>query len=289
MALAFLAAVPASARCGAWVQKQDSYYFKVSASYLSSTKELNSDGDEVRILSGDSLLTDTSYRDASVALYLEYGITGRLTAVASLPFKVLQSRRTELSTVPGLMREVEAENGGLSDASLGLRYPLATAPVPVAVQGTVKIPLGYDRQPDNGGPPLGSSRVDVEGRLLAGLSRYPFPGYLTGGVGYRVKTGDLDDELVFSVEAGASWKRVSGRVGLDGLYSTTDPPDLSRSDDGRISSTVNIANQDILKVTPGLELSLHDEISVVAEAFHMLAGRNTVAGTTYAIGVVYRQ
>lgn len=284
-----VACLPADGLAGAWLQKRDSYYFKVSASYLSSTKELNFHGDEVEILSGDTLLTDTSYRDVGVSLYLEYGLDDRLTVVGTLPFKVLTSRRTEVSRVAGLDREVEAVNGGFGDLSLGLRYPLLTGSLPVSVQGAVKLPLGYDNRPENGGPPLGSGRVDLEGLLLAGLSLYPFPGYVTGGAGYRVKTGDLDDEVIFSVEAGAEWRRLMARVGIDGLYSTSDPPNLAASGGGRVSSAVIVTNQDILKLTPGLSYSLSDEVSFVAEAFHILSGKNTVTGTTYSLGIVYRQ
>jgi hypothetical protein len=284
-----VACLPVDALAGAWLQKRDSYYFKVSASYLSSTKELNFDGDEVDILSGDTLLTDTSYRDAGVSLYLEYGVTDHLTFVGTLPFKVLRSRRTEVLSVAGIERPVEAVNGGLSDLSLGLRYPLRTGPLPVSVQGAVKLPLGYDNRPENGGPPLGSGRVDLEGLLLVGLSLYPFPGYMTGGAGYRVKTGNLDDEVIFSVEAGASWRRFMGRVGLDGLYSTSNPPNLAASGGGPVSSAVAVTNQDILKLTPGLSFSFSEEVSFVAEAFHILSGKNTVTGTTYSLGVVYRQ
>jgi len=280
---------PADVLAGAWLQKKDSYYFKVSASYLSSTRELNFDGNEVDILSGDTLLTDTSYRDVGVSLYLEYGLGDRLTVVGTLPFKVLTSRRNEVLSAAGLERPVEAVNGGLSDLSLGLRYPLRTGPLPVSVQGAVRLPLGYDNRPENGGPPLGSGRVDLEGLLLVGLSLYPFPGYMTGGAGYRVKTGDLDDEVVFSVEAGASWRRLMGRVGLDGLYSTSDPPNLAASGGGRVSSAVAVTNQDILKLTPGISFSFSDEVSLVAETFHILSGKNTVTGTTYSLGVVYRQ
>lgn len=286
---ALVAAAAPAAWGGAWVRESQSYYFKISASYLYTEKELNFDGEEVDILSGEELLTNTSYSDLGVNLYLEYGLTERLTAVATLPFKVLTSKRTEVSDVIDLRRDVEAVNGGLSDLALGLRYPLVVAPLPVSVQGDVKLPLGYDNQPANDGPPLGSGRVDLEGHLLAGLSLYPFPGYVTAGAGYRVRTGDLDDELLFNVEAGASWKRVMAKVGLDALYSTGDPPDLQRLDGGRVSSAVVVTNQDIIKLTPAVSFLLNNDIALVLEAFHVIDGKNTVTGTTWAAGVVYQQ
>jgi hypothetical protein len=288
-ALAMLVCGPSAALGGAWVQKKNSYYFKVSSSYLFTEKELNFDGEEVDILSGEDRLTNTSYRDIGATLYLEYGLTDRLTVVGSLPFKVLRSRRTEVNDLIDLTRDIEVVNGGLSDFTLGLKYPLRVTPFPLSVYGAAKLPLGYDRNPANDGPPLGSGRVDLEGSLLAGVSLYPFPGYVTGGVGYRVRTGDLDDEMLFTIETGASWGRLMGRIGLDGLYSTGDPPNLAESEGSQVSSAVVVTNQDILKLAPGVMLSLSDEISLVFEAFHIIDGKNTVTGTTYAAGVVYQQ
>jgi hypothetical protein len=289
LASALVAFAAPAAFSGAWVQKSQSYYFKISASYLYSEKELNFDGDKVDILSGKELLTNTSYSDLGVNVYVEYGLTDRLTLLGVLPFKVLTSKRTEVADVVNLRRQVETINGGLSDLALGLRYPIVVEPFPVSVQGNVKLPLGYDDEPDNNGPPLGSGRADMEAHLLAGVSLYPFPAYVTGGAGYRVRTGDLEDEFLFAVEAGATWKRLMARVGLDGLYSTGNPPDLTRSDTGQVSSAVVITNQDILKLTPALGVLLNTDISLVFEAFHVIDGKNTVAGTTYAVGVVYQQ
>ena len=289
VALTALALWPATALGGAWVQEKSSYYFKISSSYLFTETELNFDGQEVNILSGEDQLTNTSYRDIGAALYVEYGLTDRLTVVGALPFKVLRSRRTEVNDLIDLTRDIEVVNGGLSDLNVGLKYPLRMTPFPLSVYGAAKLPLGYDRRPENEGPPLGSGRVDLEGHLLAGVSLYPFPGYVTGGVGYRARTGDLDDEYLFSIEAGVSWGRLMGRIGLDGLYSTTDPPNLAELDARAVSSAVVVTNQDILKLAPGVTLSLTDEISLVAEAFHIIDGKNTVTGTTYAAGVVYQQ
>ena len=50
-----------------------------------------------------------------------------------------------------------------------------------------------------------------------------------------------------------------------------------------------VTDQDILKLAPAAGLLLTDEISIELEAFHILDGRNTVTGTTWAAGVVFRQ
>jgi hypothetical protein len=283
-------AAATSAHGGAWVQKQDSYYFKVAVSYLDTDRELNFNGDEVDILSGDTLSIDASYRDLTISTYVEYGITDRITVVGTLPFKVLTSRRTQLSDLaPDIRRDIDATTGGLGDLGLGLRYPLLSAPFPVSLQGTVKLPLGYDRSPENMGPPLGSGHVDIEGALLAGVSLYPFPAYLTGGAGYRVRGGDLADEMVFNVEGGVTWRRIMARLGADATLSTADPPDLGQAGDGRASSSVVITEQDVVKITPAVAVLLSNEISLVFEAFHIVDGKNTVTGTTWSAGIAFRQ
>lgn len=274
-----------AAVAGAWVQPRDGYYFKLSTAWLDSGHEFNSDGEKVDILAGDPFVTDASYRDLTVGAYVEYGLTDRLTILGTLPFRVLSSRRTQSIASSSLSRDIDATTAGFGDLSLGARYPLHTGTIPVSVQGSVRVPLGYDRAPENGGPPLGSGRLDAEGRLLAGLSLYPFPGYLTGGVGYRFRGGDIDDELLFEAEAGATWGRISGRIGVSGVYSTGDPPELA----DEATSSVVITDQDILQLIPALGVRINDEISLVVEAFHIVDGRNTVAGTTWSAGVVFQQ
>lgn len=278
------------ALAGAWLRADDSYYFKLSASRLYTESEYDYTGDKVDILSGENLLVDASYRDVSVSAYLEYGLADRLTLIASLPFKVLRARRTELAdTAPDIRRRVDATNGGFSDATVALKTSLLVDPFPVAVQGGLRFPLGYDSSPDNGGPPLGSGHVDVEGHLLAGMSLYPVPAYAAGSIGYRIRTGDLADEILFNVEAGARMRRLGLKIGLDGLYSTTPPPDLAAAGADGGSAAVVVTNQDVLKLTPALAWLASDEISFVVEAFSVIDGRNTVAGTTISAGVVFEQ
>jgi hypothetical protein len=282
-ACAFAAAVPGGAAAGAWPQRPGASYFKIAGAYLYSEHEYDSQGEKVDILASEPFTTDTGYRDVSFTAYLEHGIDARLTLVGSLPFKILTSTRTETTGFADLSRAVEVTNGGLSDLSLGLRYPLQIEPFPVSVQGNVKVPLRYDAQPENGGPPLGSGALDLDLNLLAGASLWPVPGYVGASVGYRLRGGDLADEIVFNVEAGAGWERFAARVTLDGTYSTTRPEPLTES------ATTTVSNQDLLKLLPAIEFNLGAGTAIVSEAYHVLAGRNTVAGTTWALGLVLRR
>lgn len=279
----FVATLAAEVRAGAWIKKGGGYYFKLSGSYLDSETEYDSDGNVVDILSSEPLVTNTSYTEKSLRAYLEYGLSERTTLVGGLPFKVLTSRRTEVTDLVDLIREVEITNAGLGDLALGVRFGLRDAGTVVSVQGDMEIPTGYGSQPTNGGPNLGDGVVNVAGRVLVGASLWPFPGYVTGHGGYRLRGGTLDDEWFFALEAGASASRFLGKFVLDGVYSTSEPPPLDES------STVTVTNKDILKIIAGLSTRVSERFSVDLEIFHVIEGRNTVAGTTYSAGLVFER
>lgn len=273
----------ATATAGAWVKRSGQYYFKISGSYLDSETEFDSNGDEVDILSSNPLVMNTSYTERTLRGYLEYGLGERSTLTGSIPFKILTSRRTEITDLVDLIRDVDITNAGFGDLMLGLRYGLlGDAPV-VSVQGDLEIPTGYDSQPDNGGPNLGDGVVSVAGRALVGVSFWPVPVYATGHAGYRLRGGSLADEWFFAVEAGAAVRRVLGKVVLDGVYSTSEPPPLEES------ATVTVSNKDILKIIAGLGIRLSPRVMVDVELFHVLQGRNTVAGTTWSAGLVFER
>jgi len=277
------AALAPDATAGAWLQAPGAAYLKISGGYLYTEHEYDSEGDKIDILSREPLIQDAGYRDIAFTGYLEYGLADRLTLAASLPFKILTSTRTEITEFADLTRDIDVTNGGFSDLRAGLRYPLQTAPFPLSIQSDVKIPLGYDAHPDNTGPPLGTGKLDLDLGLLAGVSLWPVPGYAGASVGYRFRGGDLADEILFGAEIGAGAGRFAARVVLDGSYSTERPEPL----DG--SSTTTLTNQDVLKLLPAIEFSAAAGTAVVAEAYHVLSGRNTAAGTTWVLGLVHRR
>jgi len=281
-AAAALLILPAGAMAGAWLQKPGGYYLKVLSSYLHTGEEFDSEGHRSPIGSAVPGVSNGSFEDVSVAAYLEYGLSERWTLVGSVPYKYLTSSWTELDGAFQVERDIVANSGGVTDFRVGARYPLKRSGFPVSLQGIVKLPLGYDPTPDiDQVPPLGSGKVDLALALLTGASLWPFPGYVSGFGGYRFR-GGLADEVFFDVEAGAGVWRVFGKVALAGVFSTEAPTDLGTS------TTLTVNNEDILKLIGELNYSISDRFAISAEAFHTLSGRNTVAGTTWAAGVVYR-
>jgi len=271
-----------SAWAGAWLMKPGEYYVKLFASYLYTEEEYDKDGNLIPTRSGVQGITNGSYEEIAVTAYVEYGLSERVTLVGSVPYKMLTSSWTELGGNFQVQRDIEATNRGMTDLRAGVRYPLKTSGFPISVEGIIKLPLGYDPSPDlEQVPPLGSGKVDAGLRLLAGVSLWPFPGYLNGVGGYRFR-GGLADEVFFNVETGVTWWRIFGKVSVDGIFSTEEPEDLGTS------PTLTVNNEDVLKLIAELNYSITGRLALTAEAFHVLAGRNTVAGTTWAAGFIFR-
>jgi hypothetical protein len=277
----------------AWVQPKDGYYFKVSGSVLHTNDEFNFEGDRQPIFAEDLSRRDTSFRDVSITGYLEYGLSNNLTLVATVPFKILTSKDTR--TLAGQpIRRTSATNGGLSDLFVSLRAPIVQGPLAMSLQGGIKLPLGYEKEPDNDGPPLGTGEIDAQIDLHAGHSLYPIPAYVSAGVGYRLRGGELHDEVSYSVEGGYTAGPVFLKLRFDGLQNVTDPPDLAGlivmtplPGGGGVTPTVVVGDQDVFKISPTVSYLFTESFSLTAEAFHTIAGKNTVAGTSFAVGVVY--
>ena len=279
----------------AWLQAVDGYYFKVSASFLSTDEAFDFRGDRTPVFE-DSAKTDTSFRDISFSAYLEYGVTDYLTLVASVPFKIVTSKETSMG-----IRNVRT-NGGLGDLFIAARTPILKNPA-VSVQAGIKVPLGYEQNPDNGGPPLGTGEADAEVQLLYGQSLWPIPAYVSAGAGYRFRGGSgardlatvgaiggLNDEIFYHVEAGYTAGQVFLKLRLDALLNTEDPPDLSPEAQMTASGSpieVVAGDQDIIKLTPGVTYTVGGNVALNVELFHTLSGKNTVTGTAISLGVVY--
>lgn len=296
----FVAAAPVAAAAQAWLQKTDGYYFKLSISYLRSDEQFDFEGNRHPIAADDPAFLDESFRDVSLSAYIEYGLSERFTLVGSLPFKI---STTDNSRVPLAPNDppvpFSLTNGGLSDFWLSLRTGLLQGPTALSVQAGVKTPLGYEDIPDNGGPALGTGEFDAQVDLLFGQSLYPFPAYLGAGVGYRVRGGgDLFDEIVYNIEGGYTYGPMFFKLRFDALQNVKDPPDAAGmavvtpipGGGGALSADQpNARNEDSFKLSPTIAYNISDGLGIAAEAYHAFAGKNTIAGTTWTVAVVFSQ
>lgn len=284
----FILAAWQPARSGAWTQKKNGYYLKFSANYLTTDKERNFTGQKFPIFHERLNFTNATFQEANATLYFEYGLASNLTVIASLPLKSLRAERTELGAPYFESRRISTTTVGFGDLTLAVRYPLFVAPFVASIQSGVRLPMGYDQNPNDGGPPLGSGEVDAEGHLLVGASLYPF--YVTGGIGYRRRGGVYHDEIVYAGEIGWQKGRWLMKVVTEGIENTMAPQDVVGTPivtpipGGQY--TVIIGDQNVTKLNPGLAFQLKPGLAINGELFHIVAGKNTISGTTFSLGLV---
>ncbi len=275
---ALLLAFAGAAWAGPWTRARGTSYSKFTASYLYTTSEYDANGEQVPILTSNPLVQSAAYRDVSLSSYVEYGIRDQLTLVASLPFRILTSRRTELSSDATIEREVDVTNAGLADLWVGLRRALRRGRYPVAIDAGIKAPLGYDRTPDNGGPALGTGYADAEFALSAGYGARHAYGVIRAG--YRVYGGDLDNAAGLAAEMGAHRDPVFVKLELDAWRSSGEILPLD------VSSTTVVPNQDVTTLVAALGMRASEQVSLALETYYVLAGKNVATGTTVALTLI---
>ena len=281
------------ARAGAWVQPHKGYYLKLSAGYLSTTREFNYQGKRLDILAEHPAFEDASFRDLDLTAYLEYGLTARLTLIATLPFKALRSARTARIGGGLVKAREQVHTTGAADLTLSLRHALLVSPVALSLQGGLKLPLGYENTPANKGPPLGTSEPDAEAWMLAGRSLHPWPLYVSAGLGYRRRRGPLHDEFLYAAEVGCTAGRLLFKLALDGRQNTATPPDIfgrtvvtPLPGGGGALPDLVVGDQHIAQLSPALIYTLKPGLALQGEIRHAIAGKNTLSGTAFTLALV---
>ena len=265
-------ALPPESAAGAWTQSHRGYYLKLAALSFTTSDQWDADGKStLRMGSGE-------LSDLGVNAYMEYGVTPRLTVVASLPYK-----RVEDTRAIGQQQEVTVieRAWGLGDLEARLRWSLRTSPVVLSVAAGGKIPLGYGDS-EVTPVPLGTGKLDGDVRLLAGRSFHPLPLYTTGEIGYRSRGGHFSNELLFSAEVGYSIGRLMLKTNLSGVRTRGDCGDAEMG--GGL-----FGDQSWIKLSPGIIYNVLPRMELGLEAINVADGCNMAAGTTFVVGAAYKR
>ena len=302
--LLLLAIGPIPLQAGAWTQDRGGLYYKLAGLSFHSQEYLDMAGNQQARAEKPSR---EALSDQSMSAYLEYGLWEGLTLVATLPYKHLTYENTEVKVFKSDLLDTtitrihpDETRSGLADLELRLRWRVLRQPAVVSLALGGKLPLGYDSgqggtedlgmgglglgpspADDASATALGTGEKDLDVRLLVGKSLYPFPGYLTSAVGYRRRGGAFSDEFFYGLEAGVSYKRLLVKGAVEGMRTL--------GDCGGMGHGGLVGDQDILKVAPGLIWSLGKHVEVSVDLFHIAAGCNTAAGTTYAAGLAFKR
>ena len=275
----------------AWVKRHGGYFFKLSANYMLTNQEFDHKGEKINYMGNDLVYSDTQFRDINIYLYYEYGVSDRFSIWGDLSYKTYTSSRT-ISTAYATVQEI-ATTTGFADMRLLATYGIMTEPIALSFSAGPKIPMGYSRTPENDGPSLGTGYVDVEGYLAIGTSLHPVPAYVSSSVGYRARGGKFNDEMYLSAEAGYTIGNFFIKAFLELIRSTVTPPDLYGGTivsplpgGGGTLPNIIVGDQDISKILPSITYYFNEGFGLQAEINHVFAGKNTLSGTTYSLGLV---
>ena len=179
LALLFVSMLYAFLPCGviaqAWTMPAGSAYTKLSYGHITAAEQYTFDGRPTDYISG---LAGETFKDRSLYLYTEFGITDHISAIVSVPYK-----RTFVRDHAFRFRIF-----GLGSVAVGGRVSLLPAlgmnPSRQALSINVLafIPTGYTR---NFTPSTGAGQVDFQATLFYGRSFHPAPIYAQVGGGYR--------------------------------------------------------------------------------------------------------
>ncbi|MCY3761060.1 MAG: hypothetical protein OXH50_07400 [Gemmatimonadetes bacterium] len=283
LAAILLASVPAQLHAGAWTQPPGGLYLKVAGLSFRSGEFLNAEGER---LARQEKPSTEELTDRNATVYLEYGVRERLTLVASLPYKRLVHKKTEVRHFESLDTTItriypDEKESGFADLEMRLRWRLLEDPAVVSVTLGGKLPLGYEMQEESN-VPLGTAEIDGDTRLLVGKSLYPLPGYVTSAIGYRRRGGIFSDEFLYSFEAGFTYGNLLVKGVAEGVRTFGDCGATG-------AMGMLIGDQNSLKLAPGIIWSLSERLELGADLFHIVSGCNTAAGTTWALGLAFKR
>jgi Putative MetA-pathway of phenol degradation len=249
---AALLSTPAFA--GAWTLKEGTGQAILTTSYYVTTDRFDADRHRV---------SGTRFEKVTINPYLEYGLTDGITLGLSPEYEFLQDH-------VGAGR-IDRTNG-FGDVETFARGRLWHDDWSVlSVQGLVRAPTGYD---DGRSPALGYGHVDLEGRVLYGLS-----GKLGGTswytdveAGLRKRYGPPADEA--RVDLAIGWRPVPDWLLLAQSFNTQG----LRNASGSTAAQANGPDYDSFKLQLSAVYALSERVSVQAGGWRELGGRNAGAG-----------
>jgi len=250
---------PASSEDGPWVQLKNGYYTTARVNWLTTSEYYDAQGDKID--SGEAL----EYRDRTVGLEAEYGLSNKMTFELGMPVRFLSYHGESLP--------FSFTNIGFGDIKFGLKYgildPAGNTALAVEIDGVT--PTGYNAY-GFGLPPLGFGKFNWLGRLHGGITLDPTPAYVQAEFGYRMYSdANVSDALTYGAEAGYF---VTPRVLVLGEVTAQSAND---EDLPQFQSYTVAGGLVQYRLMPGMD--------VLAGVRSTLSGKQVSAGTEFRIGV----
>ena len=215
----------------------------------------------------------SEFRAIQGFLYIEYGVTRRLTAITQLSGSSLQSESN------GRHTGLRLNTSGLGDVVLGAKFQLVGEPIVLSPYLSVKIPTYYDNDLN---PALGTGDADVELKVLTARSFHPLPLFIGMEAGYRARDGPFSNQIRFSGEAGATpSSRLSFKAYLE--ESKTLSGDIRLAEPG----LVQVSEGDFTKLGLIAGFRARGPLWMEVALESVLAGKNVSAGHAWGLALSY--
>lgn len=252
---------------GGWVKKKRSFYGKVSVSSFRSNKYYS--------LLGNLNDQGAQFRQTSVDLYAEYGLTNRLTLILNAPvFRANRFVNTGTAS-------------GFGDTMVELKYGLLTKKIPVAISISPTFPTGKSRVlvANNDRPgnlinlPTGDGELNIWTRGYASSSLGTNT-YVSVDVGYNFRTQGFTNQYTFAGEIG---HRFGKKLWLNSTlrqFATAGTPNPNKG------SFVYGEGLEYVSYSFGAACALSRQISLTADYQNMLGRRqNVYSGPMVGLGL----
>lgn len=266
---------------GPWPQKKGNIYFKLSEWWLVFDQHYT----DVGLI--DPNVTNGIF---STNVYVEYGITNRLTGVVYAPLLVRNYMNNLVSkTTNEILIKGEAINK-IGDADLSLKYAISKGDnfLPISATLTLGLPTGTSSAGTDGNLQTGDGEfnqmflVDVGGGFNINKE---VSSYASGFAGLNNRTNGYSDEFRFGLEAGISFLKnkiwIIGR--LNGVES------FKNGDTAETNTSTSIFANNSEYTSYGIEAAYYvtKNIGFSASFASAFRGEIIAAAPSYSIGVFY--
>lgn len=257
---------------GGWPQKKGKGYFKVSQFVLISDQYYSPAGDLLDIATAS--VFNTSF-------YGEYGITGRLTAVAYIPF---YSRATLNEQISGRTGDVLApgdEVNSFGDTDISIKYGLiVNKPIVVSAMLTLGLPLGNSAGGDTEILQTGDGEFNQVLTLEASRSLRKGRAWISALVAFNNRSNNFSDELRLGLEVGHKiGEKWIINAKLTSVNSLNNGSDLETPTNGIFSNNI-----EYIAFSPEVAYQFDDKYGVSVSVGTALDGRRVLASPSYSVG-----
>jgi hypothetical protein len=268
----FILLLTSQVLAGGWPQEKGRGFYKLETSLIVADEYYLSNGDRQRI---------PTTKEWTIALYGEYGLTDRLTAVLYWPMKSVAVNR-QVGRLSGFEYAPGGSTVGPGDAQVGFRFNLLKHRASVwSLAINAGVPTGY--HDNKNGLQTGDGEWNAAVALEYGLSFYPWPVYVSAQAGINLRNNGYRDEWQYAVETGVDLgRRFATILRMQGVR----PLRAVRSN-AAVGSLYSNGQQ---YLAHGLELDykLSDRLGLAAQFRSAVGARNILAAPMWSLGLFAR-